>query len=147
MLLWEVCYIYPFSTIYVISEGEEGVRADSYSLQGADPVLLFSFWQELRHFVILRLPYGQVWALSTQNTRNTRHFVNLAHFVIRCDVENQSTQSRKKDCVYLKATVKWIYSNRMSTAATANLPQFCLERWLIQLQWQATDMENITLLR
>lgn len=34
--------IYPFGTIYVISEGEEGVRADSDSLQRANPVLLFS---------------------------------------------------------------------------------------------------------
>lgn len=36
------CHIYPFGTIYVISEGEECVRADSHCLQGADPVLLFS---------------------------------------------------------------------------------------------------------
>lgn len=37
-----VCYIYPFGTIYVISEGEEGIRADGHGLQGADPGLLFS---------------------------------------------------------------------------------------------------------
>lgn len=42
----------PFCTIYVISEGEEGVRADSHTLQGADPVLLFSVRQKLRHLFI-----------------------------------------------------------------------------------------------
>lgn len=59
-----VCFSYPFCTIYVISEGEEGVRADSHTLQGADPVLLFSVRQKLRHLFIHRLPNCQVWALS-----------------------------------------------------------------------------------
>lgn len=65
MLGCKVCHIYLFGTIYVISEREEGIRADSHCLQGADPVLLFSLRQRLRNLFIHGLPYCQVWALST----------------------------------------------------------------------------------
>lgn len=83
-------YSYPFGTINVISEGEEGVRTDGDGLQGADPVLLFSHRQRLRHLFIHRLPNCQVWALSTHNTGLLTH---LGYFVIRHDTEHQKSDS------------------------------------------------------
>lgn len=74
------CYIHPFGTIYIISEGEEGVRADSHGLQGADPVLLFSCWQRLGHLFKHWLPKCQVWTLST---RRMKIFIHSTYFWIK----------------------------------------------------------------
>lgn len=55
-----LCAIYPFGAVDVVSEGEEGVGADSHSLQGADPVPPVGLGQRLRDLLVHRLPHRQV---------------------------------------------------------------------------------------
>lgn len=57
---------YPFGTIDVVSEGKEGVRADDHRPQRADPALLFSSRQKLRHLIKHGLPNRQIWTLPTE---------------------------------------------------------------------------------
>lgn len=55
---------HPFGPIYVVSEGEESIRADSHSLHGADPVLLLGLRQKLRDLIVHGLPDLKIWTLS-----------------------------------------------------------------------------------
>lgn len=56
--------VYPFGAVHVVSEGEEGVRAERYSLQRAQPAVLLSLIQRLWDLLIHGLPYCQVRTLN-----------------------------------------------------------------------------------
>lgn len=72
---------YPFGTIDVVSEGKESVRADDHRAQGADPALLFSSRQKLRHLIKHGLPNRQIWTLPTEEKNHFVHRQVVANII------------------------------------------------------------------
>lgn len=64
--------LYLFGAVHVVPEREEGIRAQSNRLEGAQPVLTLRLRQLLRNLLKHGLPCVQVWALTNTHTHTFR---------------------------------------------------------------------------